>query len=245
MFKSLSFFWVAVFLITSAKLIQVNFYEILGPRHYDDKEYHGEESSDDKEDEHSIPGQEDPDPTITIDTLANEVNEAAWEAETIEEEVVSAQPEESTAEPVTTATNTSSTPSPDSFFQNLKNSYLGPILADLPEGRSREDIVVRYYKHQKDASKVYTLRKLGYYLHEREAQDSKDYGSNVLYYGSDVDLRDIQLVAYTLVQNGVPLKAIKQSQYDWKYNAIEIGADSLLANNPLLSVADIQGFNFN
>lgn len=130
----------------------------------------------------------------------------------------------------------------EDYFQNLKNEYLGPILAELPEGRSREDVVVRYYTHNMDNKKVYALRSLGYYLHEKEPEDSQDLESNVLYYGKDVDARDIQLVAYTLVKNGVPLRAIKQSQFEWKGSALEIGTDSLLQDNPLLTIAKIKDF---
>lgn len=130
----------------------------------------------------------------------------------------------------------------EDYFQNLKNSYLSPIVAELPEGRSREDVVVRYYKHNMDNNKVYALRSLGYYLHEKEPEDSKDLESNVLYYGRDVDVRDIQLVAYTLLKSGVPLRSIKQSQFDWKSTALEIGTDSLIQENPLLTIATIESF---
>lgn len=129
------------------------------------------------------------------------------------------------------------------YFKSLKNSYLGPIVAALPEGRSREDVVIRYYKHNKDKDKVYVLKKLGYYLHEKEAEDSKNFGSNVLYYGSDVDVKDIQIVAYTLLQNGVPLKGIEPSQYEWKFHALEIGADSLLASRSELDISDVRNFS--
>lgn len=130
----------------------------------------------------------------------------------------------------------------EDYFQDLKNSYLSPIIAKLPEGRSREDVVVRYYRHNMDNDRVYALRRLGYYLHEKEPEDSKDLESNVLYYGREVDIRDIQLVAYTLMKNGVPLRAIKQSQFDWKLSAIEIGTDSLLQDSPLLTAASIESF---
>ncbi|MEQ9403160.1 MAG: hypothetical protein RIM99_06235 [Cyclobacteriaceae bacterium] len=143
----------------------------------------------------------------------------------------------------TTPETSVSTSSAGDYFQNLKNTYLNPILAELPEGRSREDVVVRYYKHNEDRDKVYALRALGYYLHEKEAEDSKESPSNVLYYGSDVDIRDIQIVAYTLLKNGVPLKAIQPSQYDWKYHSLEIGADSLLEGKSTLKIANVQAFN--
>ncbi|MEM7298703.1 MAG: hypothetical protein AAF391_10615 [Bacteroidota bacterium] len=171
-------------------------------------------------------------------------------AENVFEEDTTQQVEEKTVVEVAANPNTplDSSARPDdslpdeTYFQTLKNSYLSPIIAKLPEGRSREDVVVRYYKHNMDNKRVYALRSLGYYLHEKEPEDSEDLESNVLYYGKDVDVRDVQLVAYTLLKNGVPLRSIKQSQFDWKSSALEIGTDSLLQENPLLTVSSIRSF---
>lgn len=217
--KNWSYFIAAVCLITVAKLIEIFFYEQLKPYH-SEKDYTQQQISTDNKPSNS---KEKVTPTIELEAVANETGQE--DEKKTEELPVDPQKEEQL--------------SGDDYFQNLKNAYLSPILAEVPQGRSREDVVVRYYKHNKDNDKVYALKALGYYLHEKEAEDSKEYGSNVLYYGSDVDLRDIQIVAYTLLQNGVPLRAIEPSQFDWKYHSLEIGADSLLEDRRVLSIDKI------
>ncbi|MEO9482587.1 MAG: hypothetical protein ABJG47_04050 [Ekhidna sp.] len=128
-------------------------------------------------------------------------------------------------------------------LDDLTDNYLAPILANLPSGQLREDVVIRYYKHEKDGEKVYSLRKLGYYIHEKEASETTGLGSNVLYYGSQVRIEDIQIVAFTLINSGLPIKSIEPTQYSWKNNSIEIGTDTLLVSNPILSQANIESFN--
>ncbi len=239
MIKSLQNFIVAIVLIVGAKLIEVNFYHIL------------KIPSKDKEHKEKV---EEP-PKDELDQVIEYTveSDSATQSDAIPADSVI---EEQTAEPFESSSDSNgqddsvtnepqaenSMPDGDDYFQDLKNSYLSPILASLPEGRSREDVVIRYYKHENDGDRVYALKELGYYLHEREAENNMNLPSNSLYYGSDVDLRDIKLVAYTLLKEGMPLKAIKRSAYDWKFNALEIGADSLVQNNAILSVSDIELF---
>lgn len=126
---------------------------------------------------------------------------------------------------------------------DLKKNYLSIKNASLQEGRSREDVVIRYYKHEMDQNKVYSLRKLRYYIHEKPATETKGMGSNVIYYGNQVNQEDIQIVAYTLLENGIPLKSIERSKFDWKSNAIEIGTDSLLIGKANLSKEMVRDFS--
>lgn len=128
-------------------------------------------------------------------------------------------------------------------LDDLKNNYLKPKIDNLPPGQLREDVVIRYYRHDQDGDKVFKLRDLGYYIHEKEATETAGLGSNVLYYGQDVNVEDIQIVAYTLLDAGLPLKSIEPTQYSWKSNAIEIGTDTLLLDNSTISDADIKDFN--
>ena len=128
-------------------------------------------------------------------------------------------------------------------LEDLKRNYLNTILEELPPGQLREDIVVRYYRHEKDGNKVYVLRDLGYYIHEKEATETMGLGSNVLIYGDDVPIEDIQIVAYTLLDQGLPLKAIEPTQFDWKSTSLEVGTDTLLLSNSVLTDTDIQNFS--
>ncbi|GAB4232923.1 MAG: hypothetical protein Tsb0034_05920 [Ekhidna sp.] len=124
----------------------------------------------------------------------------------------------------------------------LKNNYLAPIVAKLPAGQLREDVVVRYYRHDLDEGKVYTLRDMGYYIHEKEATETAGLGSNIIYYGKDVNVEDIQIVAYTLLEQGLPLKSISPTRFEWKSNAIEIGTDTLLLESPTLTKEAVRQF---
>lgn len=128
-------------------------------------------------------------------------------------------------------------------LSDLKNNYLAPKLAGLPPGQLREDVVIRYYRHDKDGDKIYSLRDLGYYIHEKEATETAGLGSNVLYYGSEVAVEDIQIVAYTLLEVGLPLKSIQPTQFKWKSTSLEVGTDTLLLNDATLTDAEIKNFN--
>ncbi|MFK7952086.1 MAG: hypothetical protein AB8B73_04515 [Ekhidna sp.] len=143
----------------------------------------------------------------------------------------------------TNSTDTASkikTPTEYPTLDDLKENYISIKNAALEEGRSREDVVIRYYKHEKDGDKVYALKDLKYYLHEKPATETKGLGSNVIYYGDEVNKEDIQVVAFILLENGIPLKSIERSKYDWKSNSIEIGTDSLLIEQNNLTKKDIR-----
>jgi len=141
-----------------------------------------------------------------------------------------------------TEANTSFTNESDDNLEDLKKSYLAPIIAELPPGQLREDIVIRYYRHDKDEGKVYELKELSYYIHEKEATETEGMGSNVIYYGDAVTIEDIKIVALTLLEEGIPLKSIERTQYDWKSNAIEIGTDTLLLDQNNLTVQERRSF---
>lgn len=127
-------------------------------------------------------------------------------------------------------------------YADLKNLYLAPKIANLPPGQLREDVVIRYYRHKKDEDKVFSLKELGYYIHEKEATETAGLGSNVIYYGEGVNIEDIQIVAYSLLEAGIPIKAISQTQFTWKVNSIEIGTDTLLLEVANLTEQEIKNF---
>lgn len=148
---------------------------------------------------------------------------------------------ESQSQPKEQSTSTS-TDNGGATLSDLTNGYLALKLAELPPGHLREDVVIRYYKHEKDGSKVEQLKDLGYYIHVREATETAGLGSNVLYYGDQVASEDIQLVAYTLLNKGIPLKSIQKTRFEWKSNAMEIGTDTLLLDKPNLTRKQVQEF---
>lgn len=132
------------------------------------------------------------------------------------------------------------------YFNNLLNQYKQEYFREIPAGRNRTDIVVRYYYHEPDNDKVQKLKDLKLYLHIRPVSETRrDHQSNSLYYGDSVSTRDIQLIAYTLISNGVPIKQLVPSKYhdNWKARAVEIGSDTDLADAPILTLEQIQSFS--
>ncbi len=130
-------------------------------------------------------------------------------------------------------------------FESSLRVYKAEILSQLAPGEKRMDVVVRYYPHAPDGDAVYKLRDLGYYLHERPTDPAvRAEPSNALFYGDNVPLKDIQLVAITLLDAGIPLKLITESRFhaDWKANALEIGSDGDLEDTPILTKAAIRSF---
>ncbi|MEM6734914.1 MAG: hypothetical protein AAF620_02475 [Bacteroidota bacterium] len=129
------------------------------------------------------------------------------------------------------------------FLSELKKNYLAPILEKLPPDGLRRDIFIRYYRHNKDGIGVYKLEEMGYYIHQKEPLETNGLGSNIIYYGDNVPLEDIQIVALTLLEEGIPIKSIKHTKFEWKSNAIEIGTDALLINELTISENEIHDFD--
>lgn len=219
MIKQLKYALMAFFLIASSKLVQTLFFDQKEKKKFYPKvELVDKDMKSDKAvlDEKREPIKEKTELNGLADTSSVEVNKKQ---------------EESFA-----------TPNAYPTLEDLKKNYLSIKNAGLQEGRSREDVVIRYYKHEKDENKVYALKKLRYYLHEKPAIETKGLGSNVLYYGNEVKLEDIQVVAYVLLENGIPLKSIERSKYDWKSNAIEIGTDPELIGTENITKDKIRNF---
>ncbi len=132
---------------------------------------------------------------------------------------------------------------PESYFEAQLSDYISEFDPILSENRS--DIVIRYYPHKGDGDKVYRLRELGLYIHERETNESiGQYESNSIYYGDSISTRDIQVIAYYLIKNGVPIKQIVPSKYhsDWKSKSVEIGADLTLEDKLVISLEELRSF---
>ena len=131
------------------------------------------------------------------------------------------------------------------YFGQLMAQYKNDIVQTLENGKARTDVIVRYYRHAPDGNSAYALEKLGYYIHERPVDPRyADFQSNAIYYGDSVSLEDIQIVGYTLMNEGLPIKIIKSSKFGdtWKARSIEIGTDTTLVNQPTLDLAVLQNF---
>lgn len=132
------------------------------------------------------------------------------------------------------------------YFREYSRIYKEQKLKGV-QPESRTDVVIRYYEKEKDGDKIFRLRALGFYVHERPTSEKFDqYASNAIYYGDKVALEDIKMVAYTLMRQGVDIKTIEPSQFfsDWKAHSIEIGADDTMQDAPSLTLGDIRLLRF-
>ncbi|RED93645.1 hypothetical protein [Marinoscillum furvescens] len=146
----------------------------------------------------------------------------------------------------TTSISASADPELEKYFENLKETYLKEKLDKLPTNQARTDIVIRYYHHAPDGESAYQLQNLRYYIHERPVDpEYANHQSNAVFYGDSIQIEDIQLVTYTLLKAGLPIKTIKPSKFasSWKAKSIEIGTDTTLTNQPTLSLQEIKNLS--
>ncbi|MEM8893013.1 MAG: hypothetical protein AAGC88_00465 [Bacteroidota bacterium] len=132
------------------------------------------------------------------------------------------------------------------YFREFSRIYKERKLKGV-QPESRTDVVIRYYEKQKDGDKIFELRNLGFYIHQRPSSERFDqYASNAIYYGDQVAKEDIKMVAYTLIRQGVDIKTIEPSQFfsDWKAHSIEIGTDDTIDDAPPLTIGDVRDLNF-
>ena len=98
-----------------------------------------------------------------------------------------------------------------------------------------------------DGSKAELLVDYGFYLHVRPVQKDRynTINSNVIYYGHEFPERDLKLIAYLLVKNGIPIKRLQPfKDYDgWKKKSLEIGGNPKLENQPTLTFSQIREYS--
>ena len=134
-------------------------------------------------------------------------------------------------------------PADSIFFDYLLDNYKNGTINKLQPNELRSDVLIQYYNRREDAEQTMTLTQLGFKIHNKYTNNSRDV-ANILRFGEDVTLEDIQLVAYVLLHQGVPLRQIVPSEYhsDWKPYAIEIGVDALVEKRPILTFRKIRNF---
>ena len=132
-----------------------------------------------------------------------------------------------------------------SLRQKLK-VYSDSIKKSLPEKTLRNDVILRYYPHKPDNNRIYGIKSLGFYVHERPSDSLLvELPSNVVYYGDGVNKKDIQLVSLYLLDNGFYIRKIAEARFHdgWKSNSIEIAHSPEFTNDTLLTLEDIKNFN--
>ncbi|XOV93020.1 MAG: hypothetical protein ACFHWX_22830 [Bacteroidota bacterium] len=173
---------------------------------------------------HGIPEEEE---ETTNETNSHESSASVEETTPVEKETASFSSESDT----------------DEFFLELKKKYETNVLNSLAPGKPRSDVIIRYYKHPPDGDKVYNLKNLGFYIHERPIDEAMtNYESNSIFFGDNVSKEDLLIVAYSLIKEGIPIKNIAPSQYHdgWKNNAIEIGVDSTVIHRKVLTLEQLK-----
>lgn len=93
-----------------------------------------------------------------------------------------------------------------------------------------------------------SLRQVGYTVLPFREDEAKDPDSNIIYYGRDMDIREVKLAALTLMQAGIDLKAIKPFPKPTSGNlrAIKIEWNKYYETRKGMSVEDIEtAKNFN
>ena len=135
------------------------------------------------------------------------------------------------------------TPADSIFFDYLFDNYKNTKINNLRPNQLRSDVLVQYYNRKDKVKQPMTLTQLGFKVHNKYTNNSKEV-ANVLRFGEDVLLEDIQIVAYVLLSQGIPLRQIVPSSYhsDWKPYAIEIGVDALIEKFPVLTFKKIRNF---
>ncbi|MEQ9230472.1 MAG: hypothetical protein RIF46_07290 [Cyclobacteriaceae bacterium] len=128
------------------------------------------------------------------------------------------------------------------FFEEMVKEYKATT---LKERKYRNDVVVRYYRHEPDGDRAQVLVYFGFYLHERPVSNQEEFNnvmSNVIYYGKDFPESDLKLITYLLIKNGIEIKELRRfKDFDgWKRKAIEIGASSYLKDKPVLTFDEIR-----
>lgn len=127
----------------------------------------------------------------------------------------------------------------DQWYRNLLKQYT----SETKDLSSKHDVVIRYYRKPKDENRIDSLRRLGFYIHERPVKKQlQEFHTNTIYYGDSVRREDVMVVAYQLKMAGFKLQAIEHSRFgdNWKSHSIELGTDTTMLTVPELSLDTIR-----
>lgn len=110
----------------------------------------------------------------------------------------------------------------------------------------RNNLEIRYYvKSIDDKRIVFELENLGYVFHKSTPNTKmKNQITNAIWYGSNVSIKDIKIVALALIRAGINIRGIRPfkntvADSNFKNNIIEIGASVDLNEKAPLLVEDI------
>ena len=126
----------------------------------------------------------------------------------------------------------------------LANDAIKNLVKGYSPGRNVE---VQYYNKTIDEKRlVLELEALGYkFLSRPPSQYMSKKQTNALWFGSEVPLKDVKIVALAMIRAGVPLRGIRpyrssSSNPAYKSNIIEVGASVDLEQKPLLTGDEVK-----
>ncbi|MBC6481788.1 MAG: hypothetical protein GDA56_32530 [Hormoscilla sp. GM7CHS1pb] len=138
--------------------------------------------------------------------------------------------------------STNENPSIDSVKESLKADIVRDKLIKSTDNSSRENITVQYFPKNVDRRIVEdALRELNFNYITGESELS--ISTNAIWFGNDVPIEDVKLVAYTLIRAGVEIKAIRpfpSTSSNRDRLIIQVGSDAEYQSREPLSVDEIQ-----
>ncbi len=115
-------------------------------------------------------------------------------------------------------------------------------LALKTSNQQRSEITIQYFPKDVDRDIVEAaLRELGFRLFVGVTQ-VENVPTNAIWFGANVKIDDVKLVAYTLIRAGVEIKIIRlfRNPMGNRAHLIQVGADTAYKDKPALTVADIK-----
>lgn len=133
-------------------------------------------------------------------------------------------------------------PSLETIEQSLEANQLRTLISTSTDPDSRQKITVQYFPKDVDRQIVErSLRELGFELTSGQP-NLKNVPTNAIWFGSEVPIDDVKLVAYTLIRAGVDIKIIRpfRNPGGSKARLIQVGSDAQYQSSSPLSVNEIQ-----
>jgi hypothetical protein len=125
----------------------------------------------------------------------------------------------------------------ESITANIERSELSKRSSIEPRRR----ITIEYFPKDVDGRTVRkAIEELGFRLKEKRPVIGY-IPTNAIWYGSEVRIEDLKLLAFTLIRAGVEIRAIRSYQVEKnRSQVIQVGADVSIKNKPVLSVNEIR-----
>ena len=101
----------------------------------------------------------------------------------------------------------------------------------------RQSIRITYYFKPEDGDKVVkALQSQGFRVNAQESQVALP--TNAVWWGEGIELKDVQAIAYTLIQNGIAIRYVGKSER--QPGRIQIGGDDTVLEDPLWTVERVK-----